>query len=307
MRIKLKRNMKNLILNNVLKNKSRLNPLPTVIKLTVSEGGYTFNGTQWNEHHISFDSTKKYIFCVSDESDDTNSEPKLGFSSFTPIPGPLTPIYHLTMNTIDVTYGGSVVNYGSSSQGTFTCDVADDTYITFENNYLELKEQANFTGITMNNLNVSNNYTISFWFNASDNKRTFVVGYKTSTGGYHRLEWWSNTWAIGGVFFGYYSVCGLSHANNLIYSDYGYDKWHFICIVVTGYDFHLYENGLDTNSIKTIAEHNVPTRNEFLIAHGLGYPVNGYNGLDEFKIHDSPLSLDQISTIYNSYTLPYLP
>jgi surface protein len=71
--------MKILILNNVFKNKSRLNPLPTVIKVTVSDEEYKFNGKQWNEFNISFNSAKKYIFDVSDES---NSGTNLEFSSF---------------------------------------------------------------------------------------------------------------------------------------------------------------------------------------------------------------------------------
>jgi hypothetical protein len=204
------------------------------------------------------------------------------------------------MNAVDVTYGGSIVNRGSSSQGTFTCNQPNDTNITFDNDYLEIKVEANYTGITMSNLNVPNNYTISFWFNASTNGRTFVIGYKTSTG-YSRIEWWSNRWAPGGAFTksggnDYYSVCGSQ-----------YNKWHFICFVVTGYDVHLYENGLDTNSSTTLSTSSTPTGDEFIIAYGPSYSVTGYNGLDDFKIYGWALSSEQITTIYDSYTLPYSP
>ena len=224
---------------------------------------------------------------------------------------PLIPIYHITMNAVDVTYGGSIVNNGSSSQGTFTCNQPNDTNITFDNDYLEIKVETNFTGITMSNLNVPNNYTISFWFNASTNGRTFVIGYKTSTG-YSRIEWWSNRWAPGGDFTksggnDYYSVCGSGHSSNLIYSDYGYNKWHFICFVISGDNVHLYENGLDTNSSTTLTTSSTPNGDEFIIAYGPSYPVSAYNGIDDFKIYDWALSSEQITTIYDSYTLPYSP
>jgi hypothetical protein len=214
---------------------------------------------------------------------------------------PLIPIYHITMNAADVTYGGSVVNRGSSSQGTFTCNQSNDTNITFDNNYLEIKVEGNFTGITMSNLNVPNNYTISFWFNANSNKRTFVIGYKTTSNQYNRIEWWSNRWAPGGTFTNsggnsYYSVCGSQ-----------YNTWHFISFVVSGDNVHLYENGLDTNSSTTLTTSSTPNGDEFIIAYGPSYPIHGYNGLDDFKIYGWALSSEQITTIYDSYTLPYSP
>jgi hypothetical protein len=159
----------------------------------------------------------------------------------------------------------------------------------------------------MSNLNVPNNYTISFWFNANDSKRTFVIGYKPITGNYHRIEWWSNRWAPGGILDDYYSVCGSEHSKSLIYSDYGYNKWHFICFVVSGDNVHLYENGLDTNSSKTLTTSSTPNGDEFIIAYGPSYPIHGYNGLDDFKIYGWALSSEQITTIYDSYTLPYSP